>query len=140
TYDGGTGLDMIKMWDDLVPGNVAGSYHVTASTFERQSFAGVTFTSLENMDFRGPAGNDHILVDAAPANLPNYDLYGGPGNDTFEFGAAADSLASLLSPIEIHGELGNDAVIIHDGSNTADAVWTITNFTIGRTGWAGMRY
>jgi hypothetical protein len=23
TYDGGTGLDMIKMWDDLVPANVA---------------------------------------------------------------------------------------------------------------------
>jgi hypothetical protein len=62
------------------------------------------------------------------------------GNDTFEFGAAADSLGSLLSPIEVHGELGTDAVIIHDGSNTADAVWTITNFTVGRTGWAGMRY
>jgi hypothetical protein len=140
TYDGGTGQDRIKLWDDLLPASVIGSYHVTASTLDRQSFAGMTFMSLENLDFRGPAGNDHIFVDAAPANLPNYDLYGGLGDDTFEFGAAADSLDSLLSPIEIHGEIGNDAVIIHDGSNTADATWTVTNFTVGRGGWAGMRY
>jgi Ca2+-binding RTX toxin-like protein len=133
--DGGTGDDiLIGGWgDDVLNGGDGIDRIVEASdvnfTLTNTSLIGLgtdTFTTIEQAEITGGAGNN--VIDAAAFTLGAVTLDGGAGNDILSGGNANDSFIGGSGDDQINGGAGSDSII----------AFADVNFTLSDTSLVGL--
>jgi hypothetical protein len=147
----GNGSDTLNV-DDT--GSVSGQSGTLSSTqLTGLSMAGINYTGVAVLNISLGYGADTILIlDTARFTVTNIysndgddvfnvhgttgtaNLYGGAGNDTFNFGSSAPALggtfAAIAGQVNVNGGGGSDTVNVDDSGNTAAQGGTLTSTAV----------
>jgi Ca2+-binding RTX toxin-like protein len=141
------GLDSLVLDDS---GDLTGnSYTLTANSVARSGAAMISLlslvsdpTGLASLTLNAGPANDAVTVQSLGANvLATLNL--GAGNDTVTFRQGSPDFPDILSPVEVNGGAGADAILVDDsdvGSVVTPRTYTINTTGVGRDGRSLLDY
>jgi Ca2+-binding RTX toxin-like protein len=137
----GDGLDSLVLDDS---GDLTGnSYTLTATNVARSGAALISFdmkdltnSGLASLTLNAGPANDAVTVQSLGANMLT-TLNLGAGNDTVTFRENSLIFPDILSPVQVNGDAGADAILIDDtdiGFIVNSHTYTINTTGVGRDG------
>jgi len=132
TVQGGSGMTLLNV-DDQADPFASTNYTVTRSSIGSLLANPILFSGLQGVTLNGESSSATYNVLSTGPGTPVL-INGGAGNETFNVGSRASSLAPIQGPVTVNGGVGTDTLNLFDQGNTAGQAYTLTPTSLVRAG------
>jgi hypothetical protein len=129
----GFGSDTVVVNDQANAG--ATTYSVGSTSLTRAGAAQVGYAADESVVLNGGSAADVYNVEGTPSGT-TLAIEGGAANDSFNVSPTAQNLVNIQGALNLVGNGGVDAVVVHDESNATASTYSVLSASVARSGSA----